>query len=242
MKKSVLIIEDNMTQLEMLKRLVLEVNAGVEVHTACNINAAYEILMEQTIDVFLVDIILDTTKPGDASGVRLVEKLRTIPKYMFTPVLFVTSVEDSTKYAYTDLNCLGYVEKPFSPEEVKKLVERALNFSTNRNQDATFCFSKDRILFPVKVRDIQYIDNTRHVVNVHTVNGGILTVPYKTCKELLHEVDTDCLMQCGRSTIVNKDYIENIDPLNRYITLKGVDEKIDIGITFKKKILAEFGV
>lgn len=242
MKKSVLIIEDNTTQLEMLKRLVLEVNAGAEVYTASDVHTAYEILLEQTIDVFLVDIILDTKKPGDTSGVRLVEKLRTIPKYMFTPVLFVTSVEDTTKYAYTDLNCLGYVEKPFSPEDVKKLVEKALNFSTNRNQDATFCFSKDRILFPVKVRDILYIDNTRHVVNVHTVKGGTLTVPYKTCKELLSEVDTDCLMQCSRSTIVNKDFIENIDLMSRYITLKGVEEKIDIGITFKKKILAEYGV
>lgn len=240
MKKSVLIIEDNKIQMEMLKKLVLEVNPGVAVYTANDVGTAYQILIEKTIDVFLVDIILDTTKPGDTSGVRLVERVRTIPKYMFTPVLFVTSLEDTTNYAYTDLNCLGYVEKPFSPERVKQLVEKALYYSTSKNQDATFCFRKDGILYPVKVRDILYIESLNHVVSVHTVKAGILTIPYKPCKDLLDEVDTDCLIQCSRNTIVNKDYILNVDVPNRYITLKDVDKQIEIGITFKKKILAEF--
>lgn len=241
MKKSVLIIEDNKNQMEMLKKLVLEVNPGVTVYTASNTRMAYQILIEKTIDVFLADIILDTTNPGDTSGVRLVEKVRTIPKYMFTPVIFVTSLEDTTNYAYTDLNCLGYVEKPFSPERVKQLVEKALNYSTTKNQDATFCFRKDGILYPVKVRDIIYIESLNHVVSVHTVKGGTLTIPYKPCKDLLAEVDTDSLIQCSRNTIVNKDYILNVDVSNRYITLKEINEQIEIGITFKKKILAEFG-
>lgn len=241
MKKSVLIIEDNKNQMEMLKKLVLEVNPGVTVYTASDTRIAYQILIEKTIDVFLADIILDTTNPGDTSGVRLVERVRTIPKYMFTPVIFITSLEDTTNYAYTDLNCLGYVEKPFSPERVKQLVEKALNYSTTKNQDATFCFRKDGILYPVKVRDIIYIESLNHVVSVHTVKGGTLTIPYKPCKDLLAEVDTDCLIQCSRNAIVNKDYILNVDISNRYITLKEVNEQIEIGITFKKKILAEFG-
>lgn len=242
MKKSVLIIEDNKIQMEMLKKLVLEVNPSAVVYTANDVRTAYQILIEKTIDVFLADIILDTTKPGDTSGIRLVEKIRTIPKYMFTPVLFVTSLEDTTNYAYTDLNCLGYVEKPFSPERVKQLVEKALNYSTSKNQDATFCFRKDGILYPVKVSDILYIESLNHVVSVHTVKGGTLTVPYKPCKDLLDEVDTDCLIQCSRNAIVNKDYIENVDISNRYIALKDVDKRIEIGITFKKKVLAEFGL
>ncbi len=242
MKKSVLIVEDNKIQMEMLKKLVLEVNPGVVVYTANDVRTAYQILIEKTIDVFLADIILDTTKPGDTSGVRLVERIRTIPKYMFTPVLFVTSLEDTTNYAYTDLNCLGYVEKPFSPERVKQLVEKALNYSTSKNQDATFCFRKDGILYPVKVRDILYIENLNHVVTIHTTKGGTLTVPYKPCKDLLDEVDTDSLIQCSRNTIINKDYIVNIDISNRYITLRDVEKEIEIGITYRKKVLAEFGL
>ena len=98
MKKTVLIIEDNKTQLEMLKKLVLEVNAEAVVYTASEVNVAYQIMMEKNVDAFLVDIILDVTKPGDTSGIKIVEKIRTIPQYMFAPVIFITSLEDTTRY------------------------------------------------------------------------------------------------------------------------------------------------
>ncbi|MDE6972192.1 MAG: response regulator, partial [Lachnospiraceae bacterium] len=76
MKKSVLIIEDCPEQRNMLKQLVLEVDERAAVYTAADVATAYKILMERTIDVFLVDIILDTTTPIDTSGIRLVERIR----------------------------------------------------------------------------------------------------------------------------------------------------------------------
>ncbi len=78
MEKHVLIVEDNKIQMEMLKKIVQEVNPGAVVYTAEDVNKAYQILLENTIDVFLVDIILDTTKPGDISGIKLVENIRGI--------------------------------------------------------------------------------------------------------------------------------------------------------------------
>ena len=240
MKRTVLIIEDNLNQLEMLKKLVLEVDPSALVYTASTSGPAYEILMERTIDVFLVDIILDTGKPGNASGMRLVEKIRKLEKYMFTPVVFITSLEDVTKYAYTDLNCLGYIEKPFDPENVKRYVKKALNYSTVREKESTLLFRKDSIIYPIKVRDIIYTESLNHKVNVHLKNEPVFVVTYKTCKDLLEEADTDCLLQCSRSTIINKDYVENVDPVSRYITMKS-GEKVEIGITYKKRVLRVFG-
>lgn len=241
-RKSVLIIEDEPIQLEVLEKLVLEVDAGVVVYKANNTATAYQILMERTIDLFLVDIILDDDKSSDASGVRLVEQMRKIPKYVLTPVLFITSLEDTTGYAYKDLNCLGYVEKPFSPEHVKQLVKKAFYFPTIKSQNATFCFRKDGILYPVKIGDIVYMDSANRMINIHTANGDVLEVPYKTLKEILDEMDADCMMQCSRRTIVNKDYILNLDIANRYITLKNSTEKLEIGKVYGKKVLAEYGL
>lgn len=241
MKKSVLIIEDNLNQSQMLKKLVLEVDGNVTVYTASASGPAYEILMERTIDVFLVDIILDTTKPGDASGMRLVEKIRSIKKYMFTPVLFITSLEDSTKYAYTNLKCFEYIEKPFDPEVVKCMVEKALNFSTTREKDTTLYFRKDGVIYPIKVKNIIYIENINHVMHIHLTKGKPFEISYKTCKQILEEADDDNLLQCSRGVIVNKEYIENIDVVSRYITMKGISEKVEIGFTYKKKVLREFG-
>lgn len=240
--KTVLIIEDNKTQLEMLKKLVLEVNKGVVVYTASESKAAYQILIEKDIDVFLVDIILDATKPGDTSGVKLVEKIRTITKYMFTPVIFVTSLEDATKYTYTHLNCLGYVEKPFAPEQVKGLVKRALHFSTGKEpeEDAVYCFRKEGILFPIKVKNILYIESINHVVNIYLKEGGSLTIPYIPCKQLLEDINVKYLIQCSRNAIVNKEYVQNIDLTNRCISLHHTPNQVIIGVTYKKRVLAEF--
>lgn len=240
MRKSVLIVEDSKPQLDMLVKLVLEVNPEVTIYTAENPDVAYASVIKRTIDVFIVDIILETTKPGDISGIELVKRLREIEKYVLAPVIFVTSMEDAAKFAYTDLNCLGFLEKPFSPSEVKALVKKALHHTTDKRRNSSICFGKDRILYPVKISEILYIESTKKVVYVHKRDGQILEFPYLTCQKILDRADTDCLFQCARGTIINKDYVVNIDISNKYITLEGVSEKIEIGIFFKKKVLEEF--
>ena len=239
MKKTVLIIEDEAEQLSLLKQLVRAAGENAEVFTASDVTHAYEILMEKSIDVFLVDIILDTTRPGDTAGVRLVERIRKIPKYMFTPVIFVTSLEDPTMYAYTDLNCMGYIEKPFEPERIIKLVEKALNYTTAREKEISITFRKDGILYPVRLKEIVYMESQNHVIHVHLRDGSELEIPYKTCKQILQETDEGSLLQCSRSTIVNREYVQGVDVPNRYLMLKEGFGMLDIGGRYKKKILVE---
>lgn len=239
MKKTVLIIEDEIEQLNVLKQLVRAAGENAEVYTASDVTHAYEILMEKSIDVFLVDIILDTTRPGDTAGVRLVERIRKIPKYMFTPVIFVTSLEDPTMYAYTDLNCMGYIEKPFEPDRIIKLVEKALNYTTAREKEISITFRKDGILYPVRLKEIVYMESQNHVIHVHLRDGSELEIPYKTCKQILQETDEGSLLQCSRSTIVNREYVQGVDVPNRYLMLKEGFGMLDIGGRYKKKILVE---
>lgn len=241
MRKSVLIVEDSRPQLDVLAKLVLEVDPDVKVYAAETLDEAYAALLKRTIDVFIVDIILETTKPGDISGIQLAKRIREIEKYMLAPIIFVTSMEDETKFAYTDLNCLGYLEKPFSFDEVRALVRKALHHTTDKGKDKSICFGKDKILYPVKIGDIIYIESVKKVVYVHKKDGKVLSFPYLTCQKILDRADTDCLFQCARGIIINKDCVVNIDIANKYITLEGVADKIEIGITFKKRVLEEFG-
>lgn len=241
MKKVVLIVEDDADQLEMLRRLVKATSEDTEIYTANNAMAAYKIFMEKTIDILLADIILDTGRPGDVSGIRLVESFRKIPKYMFTPVIFVTSLEDPTMYAYTDLNCIGYIEKPFEPTQIVRLLEKALNFTTIREKEVSMSFRKDGIWYPIKVSEIVYMESIKHIMHIHLSNNSVLEFPYVTCKQIMEDTDVGPLVQCSRSTIVNKDYIMSIDLQNKYIIFKEKLGRVDIGVTFKKKIATEFG-
>ena len=63
MKQTVLIIDNNTEQLDIMTKIVLEVNENLEVYTVDSSAAAYELLMEVTIDVFIVDVVLNRDKP-----------------------------------------------------------------------------------------------------------------------------------------------------------------------------------
>lgn len=230
-----------MEQLTMLKQLVLMAEENTEVYLADNITLAYRLLMEKTIDVFLVDIIMDTSKPGDTSGIRLVERLRGIPKYFFTPVIFITALEDPTMYAYIHLNCTDYVQKPYEPANLIEVVEKALHYSTIREDDISLTFRKNGILYPVRLKEIVYMQSLNHIMYIHILNGTVLDIPYKTCKCILQEEDvTDSLLQCSRGVLVNREYIYGIDIVNKYLILKDGFGTVTISGKYKKKLLAEF--
>lgn len=63
--RKILILEDNLAAREHLVRIVGEVDGEKEVYFFNDIKDAYRCAMERTIDLFLLDIILDTSLPGD---------------------------------------------------------------------------------------------------------------------------------------------------------------------------------
>ena len=149
MNKNILIIEDQKKQTDILEKIVQSIDANIRIYVAVNVAEAYKTAMEVTIDVFLIDIILDVTVPGDTSGIRFAKRVREVPKYRFTPMIFITSLEDPEIYAYKNIRCFGYIEKPFDPQYVKKLVEQALLYTTEKEVNSTLVFRKDGVLYPV---------------------------------------------------------------------------------------------
>ena len=61
-----------------------------------------------------------------------------------------------------------------------------------------------------------------------------------TIKKLLEDADSPDFIQCSRSTIVNRRYINNVDFSNRIIHLKDGMGRVDIGITFKNSLKEMF--
>jgi len=239
-RKQILILEDNQVMLENISHLVTEVTSDVKVYAVDNVAEASKIILEHTIDIFIVDIILDTSKPGDVSGLNFVAHIRKIEKYMFSPVIIVTSLDNPKMYSYEELHCYGYIEKPFNPEKVKELLRQVMQFPAKIKEKITINFRKDGIVIPVDCNDIVFVESMGHNLYVHMKNKDVLEVPYKTLKELIMEVEGSDLIQCNRHTVVNKNYVENLDYVNRYITLKNELGKVDIGGTFKNNLKDNF--
>lgn len=240
MRKNVLIMDADAAYIEQIKKMLDLIHADLKVYTAEHISSAYELLMEVTIDIFIVETAMNTDRQGDVSGMQLIERVREIPRYVLTPVIFIAKRDAQYMYAYTELNCLAYLKKPCSFEALKKAVEKALHYPDRKEEEKTLMFRNGGIVYPVKVKDIIYIESVYHVLSIYQKDGTKLEVPYRTFRKMLAEADSDKLVQCSRSVAVNKDYVLCIDVPNRYIEMKG-NKKIEIGSTYKKKILEEFG-
>ena len=180
MEKNCLIIEDNYVQREFMKRLVQELSEEVLVYDVDNLQEAYQILLENTIDLFIIDIVLDRNKKNDISGVKLANVVRDIPYYAFTPIIFVTSLIDPKLFAYSNLHCFCYLEKPFSQEEARSVIRDAMEYSTPKKELSTFCLRKGGILFPIQVDDIVYIESFNRSILIYRKDGKTDKMPYMT--------------------------------------------------------------
>ncbi len=230
--KKILILEDNEAHMKALVKILSEIN-DIQIFEAYNMAEANYMLSLNVFDVFLVDIILDTKVAGDVSGIDFVNKLRENKRYQYAPVIFITSLEDPKLAAYKELHCYNYIEKPFDPGEVMKTVEEALEIPMPSPKREYVYFRKDGILYSVKVEEIIYIVANRHGVEIHTTKD-CLKLSYRPMAEILKELESSEFLQCNRSMVVNKNYIEHFDLTNRYIKLKETDVAVEMGSSMKK--------
>lgn len=236
--KKVLILEDNDMCRSTLETIIKMVDGSVKIYAACDTGEAYKIIMENQIDMFLIDIILDTSIPDDASGLVFAENIRKIDKYKFVPLIFITALEDPQLYAFKELHCYGYLHKPFLEEKIKVLIEKALEYKGPDDGDRNVYFRKNGIFYSKKIKDIVYIESRTGKMLIKTVDDD-LEIFHKSINGMLNELNSDSFLKCSRNVIVNKNYIDMIDGTNRYIHLIDNYGTLEIGAVMKKKFLKE---
>ena len=85
--KKILIVEDSVQILAQLSYIAREINSSNKIYAFEKLEEAYRCTLENDIDLFVVDIILEKEKPGDISGLQYVENIRKIDRYKFIPVM-----------------------------------------------------------------------------------------------------------------------------------------------------------
>lgn len=236
--KTVLIVEDNARSMEMLTKLVKDIRTDVVIKSASRREEAEILALNNNIDLFMVDIVLDTSNPGDVSGMEFAERVRAFQKYKYTPIIFITSLEDPELHAYSDIHCYYYVEKPFNVAKVSSVIAEALEFPRCEKEEQHIYLRRDGVLYKKYISEIIYIENSRSGQIIYCTSGN-LELSYKSTKTILRELNSERFVQCSRFTIVNQDYIEKIDITNRYIQLRDVEGQIEIGNSFKKNFLKD---
>ncbi len=117
---TILVVEDEPAILELLE--INLVDAGYEVRSAADAEAAQAMLKGELPDLLLLDWML----PGQ-SGLALAKSLRADPRTKELPVIMVTARGDEAdKVAGLEAWVDDYVTKPFSPRELKARIKTVL--------------------------------------------------------------------------------------------------------------------
>ncbi len=237
--KQILVIEDNKYSMNRVQNILKHI-PDIIIIKADNSGDAYKYAMEYTIDLFIVDIILDSTKEADISGIKFAENIRKVEKYEFTPMIFTTSLQDSKLYAYANLHCYGYFEKPYDENELRQAVMKSLRFYQSRKvEKENYCYKEDGVLSVIKVKEIVYIDNQRTKLLIRCNNGEIVQTPYRSGKNILLELNSNRFYKCNKNIIINLDYVNHVDLGHRIVTMKESYGSFTIGRRFLKGLVEE---
>jgi two-component system NtrC family response regulator len=122
-KPKILLVDDEET---LLKQMRWALDADYEVFTASKEPDAVSVFTRERPAVVTVDLSLNTEIPGDLGGLRLVERFLT--EEPSTRVIVVTGNDDEhNAIDAVRLGAFDYYSKPIHLEEIKVMIQRALN-------------------------------------------------------------------------------------------------------------------
>ncbi len=231
-KKSVFIVEDNIHQLEEVKRCVASHPSLILSGYSRNGKEALEKLRTGSVDLLLLDINLP-----ECSGVELLESLEN-PPY----VVFITAYDDYAIKAF-ELGAIDYILKPLTNDRFNMSIKRFLSNSEKTIplqkplRELGISFKGQGGNFFISYDDIVYLTASGKATIVHTVDK---------------DFDASCLMKdfesrlsSGRFVRVHRKYLVNTSFLsharskhnNFILYLKDDDDtQIPVGKSYQKEI------
>lgn len=231
----VLVLEDDRSSLKALETILKEYSPEICIHTASSYSEAKDRLdADIQYGLFLLDVNLSGTDRENIDGIIFAREVREQFQYTFTPIVMVTSVGAMEMQAYRELHCYQYIMKPFERDQVEEVVRKVLE-KENREKPPMVVVKKDGINYQVKCSDIRYLEAIPRGTCIHMKNEK-WNVPYVTLKQMLLKMPREMFVQCHRMFVVNKSEVEYYDLVNRVVKLKGCDDLIEIGVTYRAEI------
>nr|CAA6806828.1 MAG: twitching motility protein PilH [uncultured Thiotrichaceae bacterium] len=118
MAKHVLIIDDSLTQTQILKKL-LE-NSGFEVSVACNGQEGIDVAQAKQPDIILMDVVMPLL-----NGFQATRELTNNDKTAHIPIVVCSSKSTKTDRLWAlRQGAKGYLVKPIKSQDLLEVIER----------------------------------------------------------------------------------------------------------------------
>ena len=188
----IMILEDSIDSLKALKAIVESVSKDIAVIPVKSLEEARAALQDEAnlFQAFLLDINLDEQRPQDASGIEFAREVRNDSRYVFTPVIMITSAHSLELAAYRELHCYQYILKPYQREEIEKLIRKVL-FQTGESKEPFVLVKKDGINYKIYCKDIMYLYAIPRGVCL-VLKKETMKVPYLSIKQIMEKLPEWC--------------------------------------------------
>lgn len=121
MDKKILVVDDDV-DIQLQMKAILGEN-GYEPMIADNADAAWDILGRETVDLILLDVMMEK----DSDGFNFAQRMKTTETYKNIPIIMVTSVNQKMPFTFGTgdgdfLPVEKFIEKPIQPEKIMEAV------------------------------------------------------------------------------------------------------------------------
>lgn len=232
--KQYLIVEDNKDQAEALSKIIKDFDPEVNIFISYSISAALQILTVNQIDLFFLDILLSEEHILAGNGIELGKMIRIMSNYQNTPIIYVTSFYDKINTAVNDVYCYGFLHKPYSMEDVHKLLDDLFMTSPTNNSLLTIR-SCNSVYMEIPLSTLIIIEAQGKFMKYYCKDNYYTSRQYTM--QGLESVLPYYFKRCHRSFIINQNYFSFYDGSKHTIYLKEHKNPIPVGRNYKSSFI-----
>lgn len=211
----VLIVEDDILSAQKVKN-TLQYKDYQVIGPFNNGRDALEYIDKNEIDL----AILDWELADDITGLDIALKVK---DKCTAPIIFVTGNEDeNVKMKAIEANVFAFLNKPFHERNLLNSIDLAVSKYAEKSSSAPqtevdkafklddkIFVKKNGRYFRLMVKEIQFIEASRHYVIIHTANDQVLA--NASLSAMLSQVNLPSLVRVHRSFAVNITKVESFD-------------------------------
>lgn len=227
-KMTILIVEDDAIQLKSLKIAILKFNPNNTIYCAETYESAVKLLKEHNIQIFLLDVELDKIQLN-LNGIELAKEIRQMEQYMFTPIIFITSIPEKIQSALHETHCFDYILKPYTQDSLYKSLNLVIKSPNIVQKSFSFCDIQG-IHVRIKENDILFCESNGHLVHIHTATSEYITSDRSL--DNFREKLSPIFFRCHKKYIINMSYADLYDKTNRFVMIR--NHSIPVGRSYKQ--------
>ncbi|MBO6155615.1 MAG: response regulator transcription factor [Lachnospiraceae bacterium] len=169
-----------------------------------------ELIAEVQQDTSAYDIIFIDIDMPKLRGIELSKMIREVNEDVV--ICFVTSMPNYTREAY-DVGAIGYIDKPYSYVELKKIMRRAeaevlYKYDEEAAEEKYISIKNGQKTFYLNVNNILYVEKQRNKCLFHMTDSEYIC--YDSLKNVAQKLDDERFMFSHQGYIVNIEYVKNV--------------------------------